>query len=112
LNSPERVKALYQINEQRKAYRDQMKHCKKAVDSLTKIAVKLGDRSNEYADHNLDLQSGLLGLIEQVHEKDVEIAKLKATKKKQFGIGLQAGYNPMTGQPYGGGGVSWNPFRF
>lgn len=112
LNSPERVAALYKINEQRKAYREQIKHCQKAVDSLTAVAVEMDLESKEYVSHNLDLQSGLIGLLKQSSDKDLEIEKLKNRKKKFFSVGPYAGFDVFRTNYSAGVSVQYSFFSF
>jgi len=112
LNSPERVAALYKINEQRKAYRDQIKHCKKASDSLTKIAIELGDKSEEYASHNLDLQTGLVGLLKENADLELENQNLKSKKKKFISVGPYAGYDVFKNNYSAGISVQYTFFSF
>ncbi|NHM08017.1 hypothetical protein G4D82_12350 [Flavobacterium sp. CYK-4] len=104
LNSRERVEALYKINEQRKAYREQIKDCQRkaneqiafyqrAIDSISKEAIDLGLESKEYVSHNLDLQEGLLSSLKKQEKIEVELATLKAKRKKRFGLGCSFGWN-------------------
>ncbi len=110
LNTPERVKALYEINEQRKAYREQIKQCEKSMVQLTDLAVSLGEESAKFVDHNMDLQAGLLSSIEKIDKQEQEIIKLKAKRIKPIGIGVQVGYGLLG--PYLGVGISYNIIRF
>lgn len=110
LNTPARVKALYEINEQRKAYKNQIKQCEKGMAQLTDLAVSLGEESSKFVDHNMDLQAGLLSSIEKINKQEQEIIKLKARRIKPIGLGLQVGYG-LVG-PYFGVGVSYNIIRF
>lgn len=104
LNSPERVKALYEITMKLKAITGQIKDCQnkyntdikylqKQSDSLTSIAVKMQGKSDEFLDHNLDLQAGILGLIKESEKQKSEIDLLKASKSKNFVIGAYGGYD-------------------
>jgi hypothetical protein len=119
LNTKERVEALYKINEQRKAYYKQIQDCKsrynaevnkyeQALDSVTAIAQRMGDASQEFVSHNLDLQEGLLGSLKKQEQQEVELAKLKAKKTKRFGIGLYGGYDVLKSVPSAGVSLNYN----
>lgn len=103
LNTPERIEALYKINEQRKLYYKQRQDCvdkfntqaenhRKELDSIDKNADKLGIKLDEYQVHNLDLQAGLLGSLKKQESQEIELATLKAKRVKRFAIGLYGGY--------------------
>lgn len=117
----ERVQALYKINEQRKAYYKQIQDCKsrynaevnkyeKALDSVTSIAVSMGEKSEEFVSHNLDLQEGLLGSLKKQEAQEVELAKLKAKRVRRVGIGGYAGYDLMNTVPSFGVSLNYNLF--
>jgi len=121
LNTPERVEALYKINEQRKMYYKQIQDCKsrynaevskyeKALDSITSIAVQMGEKSEEFVSHNLDLQEGLLGSLKKQEQQEIELAKLKAKRKKRFGVGLYGGYDVINRFWSAGGSLNYNLF--
>jgi hypothetical protein len=121
LNTKERVEALYKINEQRKAYYKQIQDCKsrynaevskyeKALDSVTSIAVTMGEKSEEFVSHNLDLQEGLLGSLKKQEQQEVELAKLKAKKVRRFGIGAYGGYDLLNSLPSVGVSLNYNLF--
>ena len=114
LNTPARIKALYEINEQRKAYKLQSQECEKDVAKVTDLAVSLGEESEKFLNHNLDLQGGLLSTLDKIEKLEKENAVLKAKKPKPFGIGVQIGYgtNGSDFKPYVGAGVSYNFIRF
>jgi outer membrane protein W len=114
LNTPARVKALYEINEQRKAYKKQSQECEKDVEKVTDLAVSLGEESEKFLNHNLDLQGGLLTSLNKIENLEKENATLKAKKPKPFGIGVQIGYgtNGADVKPYVGAGISYNFIRF
>lgn len=127
LNSPERVEALYKINEQFKAKKKQLADCQqkyseeigkitKSMDSITKIAVAMNLESKEFVSHNQDLQAGLLGLIDENHKLDLKVESLEATVKKYFTVGIQVGatydFASEKIRPYAGIGVSRTIFRF
>ena len=117
----ERVQALYKINEQRKAYYKQIQDCKsrynaevnkyeKALDSVTSIAVSMGEKSEEFVSHNLDLQEGLLGSLKKQEAQEVELAKLKAKRVRRVGIAGYAGYDLMNTVPSFGVSLNYNLF--
>lgn len=121
LNTQERVEALYKINEQRKEYYKQIQDCKnrynaevskyeKALDSITSIAVQMGEKSEEFVSHNLDLQEGLLGSLKKQEQQEVELAKLKAKRKKRFGIGFYGGYDAFHRNWSAGASLNYNLF--
>ena len=114
LNTPARVKALYEINEQRKAYKKQSQECAKDVQKATDLAVSLGEESEKFLNHNLDLQGGLLTALEKIEKLEKDNSTLKAKKPKPFGIGVQIGYgtNGSDVKPYVGAGISYNFIRF
>jgi outer membrane protein W len=114
LNTPARVKALYEINEQRKAYKKQSQECEKDVEKVTDLAVSLGEESEKFLNHNLDLQGGLLTALGKIEKLEKDNATLKAKKPKPFGIGVQIGYgtNGADVKPYVGAGISYNFIRF
>ena len=127
LNTQERVDALYKIYEQKKIYKKRLEEltdrynrdarkCIKDIDSMNQIAIKMGERSEEYVSHNLDLQEGLLSSLKKQEKLEVENATLKAKKKKFFGIGFQLGgtynFDKSKAEPYFGLGLSVNPIRF
>lgn len=117
----ERVTALYKINEQRKAYYKQIQDCKnryntevskyeKALDSVTSIAVQMGVKSEEFVSHNLDLQEGLLSSLKKMEKQEVELATLKAKRRKRFGFGLYGGYDVINQNPSVGLSLNYNLF--
>jgi t-SNARE complex subunit (syntaxin) len=117
----ERVQALYKINEHRKAYYKQIQDCKsrynaevnkyeKALDSITSIAVSMGEKSEEFVSHNLDLQEGLLGSLKKMERQEIELAKLKAKRVKSFGIGAYGGYDLLHSVPSVGVSLNYNLF--
>ncbi len=121
LNTPERVQALYKINEQRKVYYKQIQDCKnrynaevskyeRALDSVVGIAVQMGVKSEEFVSHNLDLQEGLLGSLKKQEEQEAEIAKLKAKRIKRFGVGGYGGYDLINQRPSAGISFNYNLF--
>lgn len=121
LNTMERVQALYKINEQRKAYYKQIQDCKsrynaevnkyeKALDSVTSIAVSMGEKSEEFVSHNLDLQEGLLGSLKKMEQQEVELAKLKAKRVKRFALGVYGGYDVLKSVPSAGVSLNYNIF--
>ncbi len=114
LNTPARVKALYEINEQRKSYKKQSQECAKDVEKVTDLAVSLGEESEKFLNHNLDLQTSLVSVLDKIEKLEKDNATLKAKKPKPFGIGIQIGYgtNGSDFKPYVGAGVSYNFIRF
>jgi hypothetical protein len=110
LNSPERVKALYEITIQHKELTKQVQDCQnrynvemqdyeKKFEQIQNLAVALGEESSAFVNHNLDLQSGLLASLEKQEKQEVKIAKLEAKNKKRFGIGFYGGYDAINNQP-------------
>ena len=112
LNSPERVASLYKINEQRKAYKKQIEHCKNAVDSLTQIAVDMNLESKEYVSHNMDLQTGLIGLLKENSDLELENQKLRSNKKKFISVGPYAGFDIFRSNYSAGISVQYTFFSF
>ena len=72
----------------------------------------MGGASEEYVSHNLDLQEGLLGSLKKQEAQEVELAKLKAKRRKRFSIGAFGGYDVITQKPSVGGGLMVNLFTF
>lgn len=123
LNSPERVKALYEITMQHKELTKQVASCKdkynedmanyeKSFKQIQSLAVALGEESSAFVSHNLDLQAGLLGLIEENKEQEVELATLKAKRKKRFSIGPYLGYDFFQSKASGGVGIQYTIIAF
>jgi hypothetical protein len=113
LNSPERVKALYEITIQHKELTKQVQDCQnryntemqdyeKKFEQIQNLAIALGEESSTFVNHNLDLQAGLLGSLKKQEEQEVKLAKLEAKNRKRFGVGVYGGYDVINSQPSAG----------
>ena len=80
------------------------------MDSVTGIAVQMGVKSEEFVSHNLDLQEGLLSSLKRMEKQEIELATLKAKRKKRFGFGLYGGYDVINQNPSFGIGLNYNLF--
>jgi len=119
LNSPERVKALYEITMQHRELTKQVRDCQnrynsemaeyeKSFEQIKSLAVSLGEESSAFVSHNLDLQAGLLNALEKQEKQEVELAKLKAKRIKRFAIGGYGGYDLLTQKPSVGISLNYN----
>lgn len=84
-----------------------MAQYEKSFKEIQSLAVALGEESSAFVSHNLDLQSGLLSLLEENNKLDVEIAKLEAKRKKHFSIGPYIGYDPFNKKVSGGASIQY-----
>lgn len=119
LNSPERVKALYEITMQHRELTKQVQECRNTYNSemsayedrfkqIQSLAVALGEESSAFVSHNLDLQAGLLSSLEKQEKLEVQNAELKAKRIKRFGIGTYGGYDVFTQRPSAGLSLNYN----
>lgn len=119
LNSPERVKALYNIALQHKELTKQVKDCQNRYNAemleyeekfkqIQSLAVALGEESSQFVSHNLDLQAGLLSSLKKQEEQEVELAKLKTKRKKRFGVGFFGGYDAINQRWSAGVSLNYN----
>lgn len=123
LNSPERVKAMYQIVLQHQELTKQVKACKDQYNSdmagyeekfkqIQSLAVALGEESSAFVSHNLDLQAGLLNSLERQEKLEIKNAKLEAKRNRKWGIGAYGGCDLITQRPSVGISLNYNIYSF
>lgn len=121
LNSPERVKALYEITMQHRELTKQVQDCQNRYNSdmagyeqkfeqIKSLAVALGQESSAFVSHNLDLQSGLLSSLAKQEKLEVENAVLKTKRTKRFALGTFGGRDFINNQWSAGVSLNYNFF--